>query len=304
MSEITKNSSKEIRLGFDKASKDCEALIVRSKDLVNEELLIRFPNAKAVVSSTSGFDHFDLNLVQKRKDIFFGYSPEANVVSCAELTLMHVLNIIKNKDLHKYAKRQEEHLGLELNGMHALIIGFGRIGKKVAQLLQAFGVSVSAYDPYAFKRDFATLNVKQISLEEGLKEADLISLHCPQTEKTKGLVNSKFLSEMNNEAVLINCARGALIVEEDLIKALSEGLIKGAALDVFDVEPLPKESKLWSLSNVYLSPHVGGYTKKAQVRSALEALRQVEDHLSGKTNSLTPLPFEALWFKDLGPDAY
>jgi D-3-phosphoglycerate dehydrogenase len=303
LKELNRNSNFPIKVGFEN-DKDCKAIIVRSRDFVNEQLLNLFPNLKSVVSATSGFDHFDLKFVKSKTDIFFGYSPEANVISCAELTLMHALNLLKNQHTHLEPLRSEMHLAQELNGMTALIVGFGRIGKRVSALLQAFGVKVLAYDPYVFKKDFAILNVTPVSLKDGLKDSDLVTLHCPATQKTKEMVNREFLKSMKNESFLINCARGSLVNEEELIKALKSRTIQGAALDVFQMEPLPQDSPFWSLSNAYLSPHLGGFTHKAQIRSALEALKQIEDHFRGEKSGLKPLPLDALWFKDLGPDAY
>ena len=290
--------------GFDETDKSCEALIVRSKDRVNKDFLTGFPNVKTIVSATSGFDHFNLKLVKESPNIFFGYSPEANIISCAELTLMHILNLLKRQNLHLKPKRYERHLGLELNNMTALIIGFGRIGKKVSHLLKVFGVHVLAYDPYASKKDFATLKVETVSLKKGLETSDIVTLHCPLTQKTEGLIDLDFLKSMKNDAFLINCARGNLVVEKDLVMALDKRIIQGAALDVFETEPLPQTSTLWTLPNAFLSPHLGGYTEKAQIRSALEALRQVENYLGDRKQELCPLPLEASWFKDLGLDAY
>ena len=369
----------EIVVGFDEHDSHCLALIVKSKDLVNQHLLNKYPKVRAVVSATSGFDHFDLNLVSKNlnnknlnnknlnnknlnnenlnnknlgnknldnKDlgnknlgnknlgnknlnnenlnnknlgnknlgnknlgnknlnnenlnnknlnnknlinknkkqeqgIFFGHSPESNVVSCSELTLMHALNLFKRQNLHFKPKRSELHIGLELYGKTALIVGFGRIGKKVACLLKNFGVNVMAYDPYVFKKDYAALKVEPVSLEKGLGLADIVTLHCPLTKKTKKMVDQNFLKAMKSNAFLINCARGGLVDEDHMVDALRKYTIQGAALDVFETEPLPKTSPLWALSNAFLSPHLGGYTMEAQKRSALEALKQVKSLLN------------------------
>jgi len=286
-------------MGFDDSDAHCQALIVRSKDHVDQALIQRFPNLKGIVSATSGFDHFDLDLVQKEKQIFFGFSPNANIVSCAELTLMHALNLLKNQKLHLEPKRTEKNLGIELFNKTVLIVGFGRIGQRVSNLLQSFGVNVIAHDPYAFKKDFASLGVRSVSIEEGLNEADIVSFHCPLTKKTKGMINTLFFEKMKTDSFLINCARGELLNEQELIQALDTGAIQGAALDVFETEPLPEASPLWSEPRVYLSPHLGGYTEEAQKRSAMESLSQVESLLSNKSHDLCPLPLNAMWFKDL-----
>ena len=296
---IIENTSLNVLVGFDEPDDNCQALIVRSKDDVDYSLIQKFPNLKVIVSATSGFDHFDLDLVQKEKQIFFGFSPNANIVSCTELTLMHALNLLKNQKLHLEPKRTEKNLGLELFSKTVLIVGFGRIGQRVSTLLQSLGANVIAHDPYAFKIDFARLNVESVSLKEGLKKADVVSLHCPLTKKTKGMVDSAFFKNMKSDSFLINCARGELLIENDLIQALRNKDLKAAALDVFETEPLPETSDLWAEPRVYLSPHIGGYTQEAQIRSALESLKQVKGVLGDDNQGLCPLPLDAIWFKDL-----
>lgn len=295
---LSNTSFFEIKLGFDESDDQTAGLIVRSKDFITEDLLSKYPASKAIVSATSGFDHFNLSLLKTYPQVFFGYSPNANITSCSELTLMHALNLFKLQMSH-HKQRSRVNFGSELQGKKALIIGLGRIGRVVAKLFQSFGVSVMATDPYVFKKDFGDLKIEPVSLKQGLEQADLVSLHCPITQKTKNIVDHSFLKTMKSTAFLINCARGELVAEADLLKSLKDNEIAGAALDVFNNEPLSEDSPLKSEPKILTSPHIGGFTHEAHKRSALEALTQVESILRDSKNTLTPLPTTLEWFNDL-----
>ena len=182
-----------------------EAVIVRSKDPVNHDFIKRFPNLKIVVTATSGFDHIDLSLA-KKTDIKFCYSPNANVSSASELTLWHILNLLKKGSglSGKWDWRSPSVLGRELQSLQVCLIGLGRIGKAVAKKLQAFECKVSAHDPYLSQKVFTEVGVERLSLEDSLKKADVLSLHCPLTAKTRNLINQEALNVMKKNAVLIN----------------------------------------------------------------------------------------------------
>lgn len=310
--------------GFkDIEDKKAFAFIIRSKDFVEESLVKNCPNLKAVVSATSGFDHFDLQTVIVHKNIFFGYTPESNAQSAAELTVFHALNFIKKApSLLKTQIRKDDFIGNELKNKTVFIIGFGRIGKKVAQILKAFECRVIACDPYLNSSVFEAFNVKSVDLNEGLMEADIVSLHCPLTIKTKHLLNKTSLKYLKKEAFVINCARGELIDEMALTRSLEEKNFAGACLDVFESEPLSQSSPLLKLHTVYCTPHAGAFTTEAHTRSALAAAKQVQfilensdrpglsasesmgskQAIGDETSSvLTPLPLNLRWFMDSSP---
>jgi D-3-phosphoglycerate dehydrogenase len=278
-----------------------QALIIRSKDEINKDFLKRFPNLEIVVTATSGFDHVDLSLA-KKTTVKFCYSPEANVASASEITLWHILNFLK-KGPYLSSKiwewRSGFMLGRELEKKKVSLIGLGRIGSSVAKKLQAFDCEVSAYDPYLDPEVFLNAGVKAVSFEQALSDADIVSLHCPLTFKTKRMINSKNLGSMQKHSILVNCARGPLIDEKDLILSLKNKDIFGACLDVFDKEPLSESSELRSLNCVTLSPHVGGYTLEAQNKSALEAAQQVKNWFEQDQPVLNILPPAYKWAKDL-----
>jgi len=282
-------------------STNAHALIIRSKDIISKNFLERFPNLELVVTATSGFDHIDLSIAQST-NIKFCHCPEANVASASEITFWHILNALKNgKHLNSqsWGWRSEESLGTELESKKVSLIGLGRIGQSVARKLQAFGCLVSAHDPYVEQGTFDKLSVENLSLEKALCTADILSLHCPLTTKTHKLINKENLKLMKNSAVLVNCARGPLIDEAALIEALENNTISNVCLDVFEAEPLDTSSKLKKMSSVSLSPHVGGYTREAQNKSALEAAQQVKNWFEQDQPVLNVLPPAYKWAKDL-----
>jgi D-3-phosphoglycerate dehydrogenase len=279
---------------------DAEALIVRSKDRVDLGFSQKFKNLKIVVTATSGFDHIDLKLT-KTTNVTFCHSPNANVTSASEATLWHMLNLLKNgSTLSKNWKwRSNELLGKELEPRHMCLIGLGRIGKSVAKKAQAFGCNVSACDPYLSEVDFAEAGVSKVSFEEALRSSDILSLHCPLTSETRGLIKANELKMMKKDAILINCARGGLVSEADLISHIQGNDSFSAGLDVFENEPLAVDSPLRQSSQVSLSPHIGGFTREAQNKSALEAAQQVKNWFEQDQPVLSLLPPTDKWAKYL-----
>ena len=278
-----------------------EALIIRSKDEIDQHFISRFSNLKIIVTATSGFDHIDLSL-SKKSGVQLCHSPEANVSSASEITLWHILNFSKKGPQitsKNWKWRSEKLSGNELENRKVSLIGLGRIGSSVAKKLQAFDCQISAYDPYLETQDFASVGVRPVSLEEALNTADIVSLHCPLTLKTEKIINHETLEMMQRKAILVNCARGALVDEKSLIDALNKHKISGACLDVFEKEPLEISSELRKLENLVISPHLGGFTVEAQNKSALEAAQQVKNWFEQDQPVLNILPPAYKWAKDL-----
>lgn len=278
------------------------ALIIRSKDLVSKDLLSKFPLVKIIVSATSGFDHFDLKLLKNHPNLTTCYSPNANISAASELTIFHILNFLKQGAAllnDKPLDRSSNILGSELSKKKVLIIGLGRIGSQVSKILNSFECEVLAYDPYAKQPSFTNAGAKKIELEEGLRAADIISLHCPLTKLTRSILNESAFSMIKKQGLVVNCARGSLICTDALIKALKAGSIGGACLDVFDQEPLSSSSPLLNFENVITTPHIGGYTAEAQKKSALEAAQQVKKWFEADVPVLSLVPPDVAWKKDL-----
>jgi len=276
-----------------------EILLIRSRTRIGPEQLKMAPQLKLILTSTGGFDHIDFKACE-RLGIRVGYAPEANVDSAAELTLYFMLALSRRiPEVQLALKRDQWRKGVQrgetLTGRHLGLIGFGRIGRKVAQLAQGFRMRVSACDPYLDADEMKALNVEPLGLSELLVSSDIVSLHVPLTRETKHLINHQTLGVINTDALLINVSRGPVVDEDDLMAALDSGKIKGAGLDVFEREPLIKSSRLYNRPNVILTPHIGAFTESALERACQDTVSQVECYVNERpVPHLLPIP--QLWF--------
>ena len=259
------------------------ALIIRSRTNVDETLLGQAPNLKVIVSATSGFDHMDLKATKLAKVVVM-HTPQANAQSAAEMTWALVLGsarkIVKaHKCVKSGAWRRDELTGVELHGKNYGIVGLGRVGSKVSQMAKAFGMNVFGYDPYIDETIFSELKVHRVGFEELLRQADILSFHVPKTEETKNMLGRAQLPLLNSHAIVINTSRGSVINEADLIWALQERRIDAAGLDVFQREPLPRDSELLKFENVLLTPHIGATTQEAFHKASECAAKQTVQFL-------------------------
>lgn len=267
---------------------EVEGLLVRSRTPVDKDLLANAPKLKFVVSATSGFDHFDLAEC-KARGIIACYTPDANAASAAELTLALMLNLTRRlpenlKSVEKNLWRQDELRGHSLAGKTLGIVGLGRIGRRVAKAATALNMKVMAHDPYVTESEFNLVGAERAGFTEVLVAADILTFHVPLTKETYHMLNFPTLRLMARGAYLINTSRGAVIQESELALALDEGILKGAALDVFEKEPIAKESRLLGRPNVLLTPHIGAFTEEALEAASLEAVdRTLEFFQNGKT---------------------
>lgn len=276
-----------------------EALLIRSRALITEELLKQAKKLQVVITATSGFDHIDLEATQKW-GITAMNTPNANRESAAQLTLTLML-ALNNRLLesHRLTKsglwRQESALGTELADKTWGLVGVGRIGSRVAELAKAFKMNVIAYDPFLSDETFEKYQVKRVSYEELLKLSDVISFHVPKTKETHKMLNASHFEYINRDVFLVNTSRGTVIDEESLVKALENKWIRGVALDVFEKEPLPRTSKLLNFPEVVMTPHVGAYTEDAFLRASEEAVLKLIHFFRDGTTSDT-LPPKAAWY--------
>lgn len=278
-----------------------DTLIVRSSTKVNEEFLKSFPNVQLIVSATAGFDHLDLKLLKER-GIHAAHCPEAHADSATEMTWGLLLALTRRlnecqKGIRAGDWDRNKYLGTELNGKTIGIVGLGRTGQRVARIAQAFQMNVVAHDPYQFDEPFAALKIQRLSLEEVLRHADVVSLHIPLTKETHHLMGEMFIDSMQDHAFLINTSRGPVVHEQALIKALENKKIAGAGLDVFEYEPLMRESALFKFQNVVLSPHVGATTQEAFLRASDEAAQKVISFYE-KGELKDSLPPNAPWYQE------
>ncbi len=271
-----------------------DAAIIRSKTKIDKSVLEKAANLKIIVTSTSGYDHIDLNETATRKVKVY-YTPDGNAQSAAELTMGLLLAsarklITANQNLKSGDWNRETVTGVELNKKILGIVGLGRVGSRVAKMAQAFGMTTVAFDPYQKNEMFTELNTARLSFTEVVRVCDVLTMHVPYTKETHHMLNARSLDEIQPHCILINTSRGPVINELDLIQMLIEKRIAAAGLDVFSKEPLPKDSPLLALSNLVLTPHIGASTEEAFQQASRLAAQIVIDFFNGQSceNELFP----------------
>jgi D-3-phosphoglycerate dehydrogenase len=274
---------------FINLSKDLDGVFIRSSIPLTENVLINARSLKFIARPGAGLENIDLNYCQKNNISVFR-SPEGNRDAVAEHTIGMVLMLLNNlkradTEVRDGIWNREKNRGHELMGKTFAIIGYGFMGRALAQRLKGFGVNIIVYDKYI--SGFGTEIVKEVSLEEIFNSADFVSLHTPLNKDTIGLVDHSFIDRFKKPFVLINTARGKSVILKDLITALELGAIKGACLDVLELELSSFEqvinsnlelSKLSKLSNVILSPHIAGWTFESKHKMAKFILEKVRNH--------------------------
>lgn len=236
---------------------DADVLILANMPL-DERIVKNAKNLKYIDVAFTGVDHIPVELAKKNGIAISnasGYATDAVAELCISFMIQLLRNIKENEESLRNNGTKEEFVGNLLNGKTVGIIGAGEIGRRVAFLCKAFGCKVIAYNRSVV--DDSNID-EQMELEELLKEADIVSLHCPLTKETEGMIGKIELSLMKNSAILINTARGAIVNTDDLVYALNNDMIRGAAIDVYDKEPpLSKDYPLLKAKNVILTPHMG-----------------------------------------------
>ncbi|HID71436.1 MAG TPA: phosphoglycerate dehydrogenase [Thermoplasmata archaeon] len=262
------------------------AVLVRGRTKIDREIIEKAKNLKVIGRAGIGVDNIDIKYAGE-KGIPVVNAPTGSTYSVAELTMLHILALHRQfgvaNNTTKEGKWEKKRLkGWELHGKTLGLVAVGRIGFEVASRARAFGMKVVAYDPYISQEVLDKVEGKLYnSLEKVLREADVVSIHSPLTEETYHMIGEKELEIMKNSAFLVNCARGGIIDEKALYKALVEKKIAGAALDVFEHEP-PSESPLLKLDNVHVTPHIGANTYEAQEKASTIAAEQVLKVLKGQ----------------------
>ncbi len=279
--EIVSTVSEPARLKHEMEA--AHALVVRSETQVTEELLQVAPRLILVARAGIGVDNIDVDAATRRGVAVLN-APGANTVSAAEQTFALLLALLRKVTSAVQSMRlgewdRKRFMGTELNGKTLSALGLGRIGERVARIAQAFGMEVLGHDPYVSPERALELGVSLVSLEEALRRADVVTLHMPLTDDTRRIINAERLALMKPTAVLVNTARGGLLEEKALVEAVESGKLAGAALDVFDVEPLPADSPLRSSDRIVLTPHLAASTKEAQERVATEICEVVRQSL-------------------------
>ncbi|NQX06304.1 phosphoglycerate dehydrogenase [Rathayibacter sp. VKM Ac-2856] len=262
-----------------------DAILVRSATQVDAEAIAAAPALKVVARAGVGLDNVDITAATAA-GVMVVNAPTSNIVSAAELTVGHILSLARHipaahSALAQGLWKRSKYTGVELYEKTVGIIGLGRIGALITARLQAFGVNVVAYDPYVTSARAQQLGVTLLSLEDLLAQSDFITIHMPKTPETTGMISDEQLGLMKPTAFIVNVARGGLIDEDALHRALVAKTIAGAGLDVFVKEP-PTGSPLLALENVVVTPHLGASTDEAQEKAGVSVAKSVRLALSGE----------------------
>jgi|YNPMSStandDraft_1061717.scaffolds.fasta_scaffold09570_3 D-3-phosphoglycerate dehydrogenase len=263
---------------------DADIVIVRSATKVKGPVLEALKNCKLILRGGVGLDNIDVEGA-KAKGIKVDNTPEAASASVAELALglMFALSrhIVRGTVGIKNGLWEKKELeGWELGGKTLGILGYGRIGQELAKRAKALGMNVIAYRRHEFQDEYA----KKVTLDELYAQSDFISIHLPLTPETKYFVNKESFDKMKDGVFIINVARGGVVDEKALLEALKSGKVRGAALDVFEVEPPenPLQNELIQHPNVICTPHIGASTFEGQARVGMALVQKVKDFLEGK----------------------
>ena len=263
--------------------KDVSAMAVRSETKVTEAILEAAPEMRIVGRAGVGVDNIDIEAATQNGVIVMN-TPGGNTTATCELTFSMMMALARNipqahGSMVAGEWNRKAFKGVELYGKTLGVLGMGRIGGEVARRAVAFGMRVMAYDPYITPSRAKALQVELASLEDIYSAADFITVHMPMTDETRGMLNNDTFATMKPSVRLLNCARGGIINEADLCEALKDGKIAGAALDVFESEPLAKDSPLRDCPNLILTPHLGASTVEAQDNVGLEVAQGISDYL-------------------------
>ncbi len=283
-------SKKELEVTSEHLEKDdlikimpeIEVLVVRSATKVTADVIEAGKKLKIIARAGVGLDNIDLGKA-KEKGIKVLNTPGASAASVAELTIgmMFALSrhIVRGTiDLKEGRWTKKQLKGVELNGKILGIIGLGRIGREVAKRALALGMKVIAYDPFVKDID---MDVNLVDLDEIFSNSDYITVHVPLIPETKHLISDEAFEKMKKGVFVLNCARGGIVDEKALLKALKDGKVAGAGMDVFEMEPPTSdvEKELLSLPNVVATPHIGASTKEAQKRVGKEIVNRIFEEL-------------------------
>jgi len=265
-------------------------VLLTNKTPIREEIINRLPNLKFIGVLATGYNIVDVQAASK-KGVTVSNIPDYGNYSVAQLTLALLLELCHHVQRHsdsaregKWAESKDwcywDYPLVELAGKTMGIIGFGSIGQKVGDLATAFGMNIIAAARTRGDQSHRT-NFRWDEISELLRHSDVVSIHCPLTAETKGLINSRTLGSMKANAFLLNTSRGPIIVDEDLAKALNTGVIAGAGIDVLSIEPPRSDNPLFKAKNCIITPHIAWATKEARARLMEMAVKNMEAFLNG-----------------------
>jgi D-3-phosphoglycerate dehydrogenase len=276
---------------------DAVAMVVRSETKVTRKVIEAAPKLRVVGRAGVGIDNVDVEAATQRGVVVMN-TPAGNTITTAELSFAMILSLARKlPQAHgtmvagKWDRKQFQ--GVELHGKTLGVLGMGRIGGEVAKRAIAFGMRVVAYDPFLTEARAKAMGVELAAdLDDVYRDADFISVHMPVTDQTKGMLNAAAFSRMKPGVRIVNCARGEILVENDLITALDSGKVAAAGLDVFAVEPLPADHPFRKHPGITLTPHLGASTEEAQEKCGIEVAEVITGYLlTGEVRNAVNLPY-------------
>ena len=296
--EVFENNNIEVDLITDLKPDDLkdiinnyDGLVVRSATKVSKEIIEATNNLKIIGRAGAGVDNIDIETA-KKKNIVVMNTPGGNTNATAEHTISLLLSLYRkipeaNVSTHKGLWEKKKFKGLELKGKKIGLIGFGNVAQRVAEIAKGFDMEVFVFSKSFESRKDSFSNIKSLTLNEMLSFCDIISFHCKPPKDGNPIISLSELKKMKKNSVIINTARGNLVNEVDLKTALKESIIKGAALDVYSVEPA-ENNVLFGVNNLILTPHIAASTQEAQLIVAKQIAEQISEFFNtGKiTNSV------------------
>ena len=264
---------------------DTDIVVIRSSTKINKDILQKANKLKIIARCGVGIDNIDIEEATN-KEIYVTNSPNANIISVAELTIGLIISAARNIHTSNNSLKDKnwdrnKFLGTELYKKQLGLIGFGKAAREVAKRLTAFGMDIVFYDPYV---DVSVDEANKVELDELLKTSDVISIHVVKNEETKNMINDEKLNLIKKGGILVNTSRGGIVDEAALFKRSSDDVIF-AGLDVFSQEP-PDINETFSTSNIVTTPHLGASTQEAQLRAGLETVQNISDILNGELSSV------------------
>jgi len=276
---------------------DAVALVVRSETKVTRKVIEAAPQLRVVGRAGVGVDNVDIEAATQHGTVVMN-TPGGNTVTTAELSFAMLLSLarkVPQAHASMVGGKWDRKLfqGMELMGKTLGVLGMGRIGTEVAKRAIAFGMRVIAYDPYLTEDRAKAIGAEFAdSADDVYRAADFITVHMPVTPETKHMLNAAAFARMKPGVRIVNCARGEIIVENDLIAALTSGKVAGAALDVYAVEPLPADHPYRQQPNLILTPHLGASTEEAQEKCGIEVAEVIAGYLlTGEVRNAVNLPY-------------
>lgn len=270
--------------------KDAE-IVLTNKTVITDEILDQCPKVKYIGVLATGYNIVDVKAANRR-NIVVTNVPSYSTEAVSQFTIGLLLELCHHIGDHNASVKRGDWTNspdfcywnyplIELAGKTMGIIGFGKIGRGTARIAKALGMNILAYNRSTIKEEVISCYGKQVSFDELLKESDVISLHCPLFPETKGIINKETISKMKDGVMIINTARGPLIVEEDLKDALISGKVSGAAVDVVSEEPIKEDNPLLSAPNIIITPHIAWAPKETRIRLMSIVVENVKAFIGG-----------------------